>query len=271
MSIVSITANKPIILIDQSYYIFNRYYATYSWYQRRYQDELDSETITDNNDFIISFFRHFENDMIKLIKKYKTIKSNIIFCCDCCRTDIWRNEIYNEYKSTRAKKQNFNSQIFILFRNYITNHDYYYCEYDKLEGDDITYLIQRKIKDEFTNSSIIIITNDNDYLQMFDNKTVIINMQFKDISLRIKTNPEIELELKIIFGDKSDNIPKIQTTLNKDKAIKLASMTETDKYKYLKDNDLIDKYELNRQLVDLRHIPENLISGFYNKYSIIKR
>lgn len=271
MSFVSLTANKPIILIDQSYYIFNRYYATYSWYHRRYEDALDPETIINNDNFIISFFRHFENDMAKLIKKYKTIKSNIIFCCDCCRCDIWRNDIYKDYKSTRAKKQNFNSQIFILFRNYIANHDYYYCEYDKLEGDDITYLVQRKIKDDFNNASIIIITNDNDYLQMYDNNTTIINMQYKDISLRIKSTPEFELDYKIIFGDKSDNIPKIHTSINKEKAIKLASMSNEDKYRYLQDNNIIEKYELNRQLVDLREIPEKLISEFYSKYSIIRR
>ena len=144
MSNINLISNKSIILIDQSYYIFNRYYATYSWYNRRYKDKLDPETIIDNNDFILAFFRHFENDMEKIIKKYKTVKSNIIFCCDCIRTEIWRNDVYKDYKSTRGKKQNFNSMIFILFKNYIINHNYYYCESNKLEGDDITYLIQKK-------------------------------------------------------------------------------------------------------------------------------
>ncbi len=271
MSIVNLTTTKPIILIDQSYYVFHRYYATYSWYHRRYEDELNSETITENSDFIISFFRHFENAMNKLIKKYKTIKSNIVFCCDCCRTDIWRNDIYKDYKINRTKKQNFNGNIFNLFKNYVSNHEYHSCEYDKLEGDDITYLVQRKIKDDFKNTEIIIVTNDNDYLQMYDKNTTIINMQFKDISLRIKGNPVIELEFKIIFGDKSDNIPKIDASINKDKAFKLANMCDSDKNKYLFDNGLIDKYQLNKQLVDLREIPENLINEFYNKYNIIKK
>jgi len=271
MSIITLTTNKPIILIDQSYYIFNRYYATFSWYHRRTNVELNPETIIDNDEFILAFFRHFENDMTKLEKKYKTTKANIIFCCDCCRTEIWRNDIYKDYKATRAKKQNFNSQIFILFKNYISNHNYYSCEYDKLEGDDITYLIQRKIKEEFNNPSIIIITNDNDYLQMYDNNTTIINMQLKDLSLRIKSNPFIELEYKIIYGDKSDNIPRIQTSLSKEKAFKLASMSDLDKNKYLEENKLMDNYQLNKQLVDLRHIPENLINEFYSKYNIIRR
>lgn len=267
---VSLTSNKPIILIDQSYYIFNRYYATLSWYNRRY-DNVDVDNILNNNDFVISFFRHFENDMIKIVKKFKTVKSNIIFCCDCLRTDIWRNDIYKDYKLTRIKKQNFNSSIFILFRNYISNHDYHYCEFDTLEADDITYIIQKKIKDEFRDSLITIITNDNDYLQMYDKNTTIINMQFKDISLRIKSDPNIELEYKIIYGDKSDNIPKIQNGMNKDNAFKLASMDVSEKHKYLNENNLMDKYLLNKRLVDLREIPDKLILEFNSKYNIIKK
>ena len=68
---VSLTSNKPIVLIDQSYYIFNRYYATLSWFNRRY-GEVTTDVI-ENNDFIISFFRHFENDINRVLEK----KANI--------------------------------------------------------------------------------------------------------------------------------------------------------------------------------------------------
>jgi len=265
---IAIVPNKPIILIDQSYYIFNRYYATYNWYRRRY-DELDYENINENSDFILAFFRHFENDMKKLTKKYKTVKTNIIFCIDCCRCDIWRNEIYADYKMSRNKKTNFNSIVFILFKNYISNYDYNYCEYNNLEADDIVYLIKRKINEEFINSEIIIITNDSDYLQMYGEKVNIYNMQFKDLSLRIKNSPKIELEFKIIYGDKSDNIQKIQVGLNKDNALKLAVMDNNDKIKYLEENKLLENYKLNKKLVDLSEIPENLMLSFNNKYNII--
>lgn len=271
MSNISLTITKPIILIDQSYYIFNRYYATFSWYNRRNNEEFNYDKIDENTEFIMAFFRHFENDMKKLIKKYKTVKNNILFCCDCSRVDIWRNEIYAGYKSNRTKKENFNSIIFNLFKNYISNNDYYYLELDGLEADDITYIIQRKLKDEYLNLSIIIITNDNDYLQMYDKNTTIINMQFKDISLRIKSNPNIELEFKIIYGDKSDNIPKIQQGLNKEKAFNIANMTIEDKYNYMNENKILENYLLNKKLVDLTEIPEKLIIEFNSKYNIIKR
>ena len=266
---INIVSTKPVILIDQSYYIFNRYYATYNWYRRKYEEELDFDNINENSEFILAFFRHFENDIKKLLKKYKTIKSNVIFCIDCCRCDIWRNEIYPDYKMSRSKKTNFNSIVFILFKNYISNYDYNYCEYNNLEADDVVYLIQKKIKDEFKNLQIIIITNDNDYLQMYDTNINIYNMQFKDLSLRIKNNPIVELEFKIIYGDKSDNIQKIQTGLNKNNAFKLAIMNYDEKLKYLLDNNILDNYKLNKKLVDLSEIPENLMISFNNKYNII--
>lgn len=268
---IPLISSKAIILIDESYYVFNRYYATCNWYNHQNKEKLDFDNIDNNTDFIMSFFRHFENDIKKILKKYKTVKSNIIFCQDCSRCEIWRNILYQDYKSTRNKKENFNSNMFILFKNYISNNDYNYCESNNLEADDITYIIQRNIKDNFKNYNIVIITNDNDYLQMYDMNTIIINMQFKDISLRIKTNPIIELEYKIIYGDKSDNIPKIQNGMKKNEALILANMNIEDRNKYLIEHKLMDKYLLNKKLVDLTEIPEKLINDFNSKYNIIKK
>jgi hypothetical protein len=63
---IILNGSKPIILIDQSYYIFNRYYATYNWYKRQNNEEFDHENIVENELFILAFFRHVENDILKL-------------------------------------------------------------------------------------------------------------------------------------------------------------------------------------------------------------
>jgi 5'-3' exonuclease len=268
-TLISLNGTKPVILIDMSYYIFNRYYATISWFRRRYENYEIDDDIEKNDEFLIAFFRHFDNDMNKLVKKFKTLKTNIIFCLDCSRCDIWRNEFYDGYKMTRTKKQNFDSSIFVLFKNYISNNDYVYCEADKLEADDIVYLIQKQLNELMEKIQIIIITNDNDYLQMYRKNIIITNMQFKDLTLRITSNPEIELMFKIIYGDKSDNIQKIQYGLNKEGALRLAMMNNEDREKYMIDNKIMDKYLLNRTLVDLREIPKKLIIEFNNRYNII--
>ena len=72
---IYINNNKPVILIDQSYYIFNRYFASLSWFRKQIdEDELDFNKLTQNDEFILAFFRHFENDITKLIKKFKNLR-----------------------------------------------------------------------------------------------------------------------------------------------------------------------------------------------------
>jgi len=266
---ITFNSKKNIILIDTSYYIFNRYFATIRWFKQRKEDfEIIHEKIIENKEFIIAFIKHFETDIKKLITKFKTIKNNIIFCLDCPRSDIWRNTIYDKYKQTRIKKENFNSDIFSVFEDYLNNNNYINCKYDNLEADDVVYLIQKKIKDK-TNINIIIITNDNDYLQMYSSNIKIYNMQFKDISLRINYSPKIELLLKIIIGDKSDNIPKIINGIRKDVALKIALMNEEDRNNYLISNNSYDKFILNKKLIDLNEIPISIINNFNEYYNII--
>jgi len=117
-------------------------------------------------------------------------------------------------------------------------------------------------------SNIVIITNDSDYLQMYTSNVKIYNMQFKDLSLKINYNPKIELLLKIIIGDKSDNIPKLMTGMRKENALKIALMTEEDRIQYFKSTNLLDKYILNKKLIDLNEIPEEIIKKFYEYYNI---
>jgi len=268
MSSIIVSKTHPIILIDNSYYIFNRYFATVRWFKQREEDcELNHEKIIENKEFIIAFIKHFEADMKKLTKKFKTNKSNIIFCIDCPRGEIWRNQFYDKYKQSRIKKDNFNSDIFDLFENYLNINKFQVCKYDNLEADDIVYLMQKQLNN-IKEIRIIIITNDGDYLQMYSDNVKIFNMQLKDLSLKINYNPKTELLLKIIIGDKSDNIPKIQAGMRKDNALKIALMTEDDRIKYLTTHNILDIYNLNKKLIDLNEIPEIIVKNFYEYYNI---
>lgn len=266
---IKVSISRSIILIDNSYYIFNRYFATIRWFKQRYPDiEINHEKIIENKEFLVAFIKHFEADIKKLIRKFKSVKSNIVFCIDCPRSTIWRNNIYDKYKITRIKKNNFNSDIFDLFENYLYSNNYITCRYDTLEADDVVYLLQKQMISINHNVRIVIITNDSDYLQMYRENVKIYNMQFKDLSLKINYSPKIELLLKIIIGDKSDNIPKIQNGMRKDNALKIAMMSEEDRLQYFKNNNILDKYILNKSLIDFNEIPESIIINFYEYYNI---
>ena len=97
--------DESIILIDCSYYIFYRYFATKRW--------ISFQKNTENIDFLESFERHLENDLNKLCKKFKTIKSNIYFGVDCYRNTIWRNEYLKTYKQQRTDNPEFDRDTYL--------------------------------------------------------------------------------------------------------------------------------------------------------------
>ena len=109
MNIITLTKNNNIVLIDCSYYVFHRYFATMIWYKfQKNFPEIIIDKITENELFINAFYKHINNDMKKICKQWKTTINNIILCNDCLRCDIWRNDIYDKYKATRSQKPSCN-------------------------------------------------------------------------------------------------------------------------------------------------------------------
>ena len=56
--------------------------------------------------------------------------------------------------------------------------------------------------------------------------------------------------------------------MRKDNALKIALMSEEDRIKYLKTNNLLDSFNLNKKLIDLNEIPELIVKNFYEYYNI---
>lgn len=257
---ITLSKNKPLILIDASYYVFYRYFATLKWYNIQKKEFTETE-------FNNSFLKHLLSDLKKIIKKWKSVNNNLIFCLDCARTKIWRNEYFSEYKSTRVLNNNFNQNIFNVFYNYLKEKNLITINCDKLEADDIVYLTYTAVKNDF--DKIVIITNDNDYLQLISDNTEIVNMQFKNILTRTKlTSSNSILTFKALLGDKSDNIPKVGSGINKDTAIKMAN-DENMLKTWLDNNNLHEKYEFNLQLISFEYIPIELQKKFNSLYRFI--
>jgi len=254
--------NKTIILIDSSYYVFYRYFATYKWYSMQKKKDTYTES-----EFAESFIKHMQSDIKKITRKWKTEAKNIIFCGDCPRSKIWRNDIFTDYKSTRQHQQNFNQNIFSVFYNYIENNTLNIINIDRLEADDVVYLIHNKIKNIANN--IIIISNDNDYLQLISKNTEIINMQFKNIKNRTKCTSGISnLYYKALIGDKSDNIPKVSNLINKDMALELSSYNITKLEVWLKERDIYEKFMFNLKLISFAYIPNEYNKKFEKEYCL---
>jgi len=262
-----------IILIDSSYYVFHRYFATYRWFSFQNID-VSVEDITSNEVFITAFYKHINNDIKKICKKWNTNKDNILFCVDCLRTEIWRNDIYDTYKATRVQKNNFNKKIFSIFSDYVNSLGFKYISQSRLEGDDVIYLSQKMIKTQLetlknNDISVIIITNDNDFLQLVDKQVHVYNMQFKELMKRGFNNPKVDLLFKAIYGDKSDNISKIGSGITKEKALMISNMADSDREKYIKDSGYEDKFLLNMKLISFENIPTEYTEIFNKNVRLI--
>jgi 5'-3' exonuclease len=244
---------KPILLIDYSYYVYYRYYATKAW-SKHSKTELNDEM------FKGYILKHMENDLIKWEKKWKT--TNFIMCMDCPRKNIWRNEFMDDYKGNRIKS--IDSSIFELLNKH---KNIIYVEEDCLEADDVVAILYKEIRKMKIDYPIVIITNDNDYIQLMDNYTEILNMQYKNIVLRGADNPTEELFLKAILGDKSDNIPKI-FKISKEKLHIIAKKNKEEKDLWLYEKNIYEQFYKNMKLISFEYIPQIYIIRFVDKLNI---
>lgn len=264
--LLTFSKNKSIILIDASYYVFYRYFATIRWFTFQ-KKVFDVSNVTENSEYVENFLKHLSSDLKKICKKWKTDINNIVFCTDCQRCKIWRNDIYKDYKASRVQNLNFNNNIFNIFNDYISKNNIQKIWFERLEADDIIYLTQRRLK-QITDNKIVIITNDNDYLQLAAENINIINMQFKDITLRGQQNAKIDLYIKAIYGDKSDNIQKIASFITKEKAHVISKLDEKDMYKWLDENNVLNKFNFNMKLISFENIPSEYVNEFNKNINI---
>lgn len=257
------------LLIDTSYLIFYRYYALIQWWKIAKSDQ-ELGNPNENEEFIEKFDKTFLDCINSIKKKLKIHKENVcvIAARDCPRTEIWRNKLFDNYKEHRVQDDSFMGGPF--FKR-VYNEDLlkkagvnFILKYNELEGDDIIAISKKFIENNKNKKDIIyIITNDQDYLQLINETTLIFNLKFKELNSTKKSfkDPKKDLLCKIIIGDKSDNIPPVFQKCG----IKTVE-------KYLNDNELLqndldkynvrEKFNFNKKIIDFDEIPHELSSSF---------
>lgn len=273
--IVIETTKGTVVLIDTSYFVFYRYFATFNWFRRQETEDvrISVDAIMNNNAFVEKYSKMFVKTLADIQKKYKvTHPSNLILVRDCPRDSIWRHQYFDAYKGNRDEKtKTFNKEVFFYTYNTLLPKlqqeiGFVMLGHHCLEADDVVGVICKRLLDVSPSIDIVIITNDNDYIQLlshlnlkskFDtHKLRIINMQDKSICDRVGCSPEHYLLIKKILGDKSDNIPSIAKKCGEKTAMKLAMSPELLATMLNSDENTKRKFELNELLVDFKHIPQ---------------
>jgi 5'-3' exonuclease len=199
------------------------------------------------------------NDFRNWRRKYCYLVE-ILFAVDCPREDIWRRDIYPEYKATRTHAEDFDREIFKKVFDFIEREKNLMIRmigHPRLEADDICYILSTKLEE----GHILIIANDNDYLQLCSSRVSVINKEGREIKDRGCGDAKKDLLRKILTGDKSDNIPGICKGMGPKTADKLIALSpeEFEEWMTKKGPDTRANYERNLQLIDMSRIPQVFI------------
>jgi DNA polymerase I len=217
----------------------------------------------DNDQFF--FWRHmFMNSLFNSIKQFKPRK--VILAYDTKPT--WRYSIYSDYKANRKEARDkavvdfdkffpifneFTSQIKDVFSKI------YVLSIPKCEGDDI---IATLCKETFKHDQVVIISSDGDMNQLINQNI----KQYDPIKRKMVEciNPQKELDIKVITGDKGDNIPPIKKKVG---VITAEKILNNGLDNFLKESDEIKaNYIRNKTLIDLNFIPDEIKKNIINTY-----
>lgn len=280
---LSLNSNENCLFIDLSYYVFYRYYAYFQWYEKAKSIKINEDNMKEitSDEEVQKHFKELVIKKIEEIKKKNKIKDNVFILKDCERKTIWRNDEIEDYKGGRIQKNFVGSFYGMGIKEIINNKSYQHISYNCLEADDLAYLSVRELVDiKEYKGKILIITNDNDYIQLlkYSSNIELMNLQKHDISNRNKFDSiDIFLQMKILNGDESDNINSI-FVIDDEKIKKIYNVKEKKEVRltkalildiasnkasfddYIKNNkkqpELYTNYLRNQKLIDFEFIPE---------------
>lgn len=275
---ISGNSKKPYLLVDSSYVSFHRFFSTLIWYNNVHPEE----EINDDYDWLENqvFMKHFDDTYMKNLIKFKNMYNipyeNMIVVRDCPRETIWRMNLYPEYKANRKntcsyknKKYNIGNIFKHIYNSLYPQLEKQYgfkiLKVDNAEADDIIAVLASKIRELDKNRLIVIISNDNDYLQLVNEKTLIWSLQNKLLNTKVETTAEEILLRKILKGDDSDNIPSLIGNINEKD---LNEMIKDPKKlnEWLDNNpDKKEAYVSNRKLIDFQFIPDEIKNLIINE------
>lgn len=267
MSLVTVVTNEKCMLIDVSYFIFHRFYAIMNWYSKYSSlnevENIDSSNITEDPVFMNKYETTFHKNIASLAKKFGVNPKNIFLAKDCPRDAIWRNEHMEAYKGMRDdKKLTFDRNIFKkTYEEIVSQYNTLY--HPHLEADDvIAVTVNTLVKKYKQEEDIIIITNDNDFVQLAVHENVkVFNLHGKDLVQKVNQDPASYLKCKIIMGDKSDNIPCIFPKIGPVTAKKLCNNSDSLD-QVLLNPEAKKQWILNGILIDFKNIPSNYSKEF---------
>ena len=271
-----------IILVDTSFTVFYRFFATMRWFSMAHKDEMKKIKEINNYDwytnkaFIEKYEKMFLTSIEKMVKKKVFKKSMIIFCLDSPKKSLWRTEITDDYKGDRLDmsiKHNFKTTFKYTYDTMIpllvSNNDHIHSiKVPELEADDLVALSCKYIREKLEGKTIYLVSGDEDFLQLGSDDLYFVNYKKKKLFQLTSEEAADKLRLKLICEDKSDNIKCIYNKEDKlsNKLKKQIKESKEELEKFLKENSKARKnYKHNEKMIDFKKIPKKYHKTVFSK------
>lgn len=224
--------------------------------------QIPSPTETKFKDFKMTFLSSF----MKVIKDNNP--DRVIVVED---SESWRKEIYPDYKANRVAKREKSIVNFDVFFPVFTEFlgtlqkcfgNIQFIKIPKSEADDVIAVLVKN-KPEW---DIINVSSDKDFYQLFAYRNY---KQFDGVKHEFIEcfNPEQELLVKIILGDKGDNIPGLKRGVG---PVKAMALVNENLEQWLDEQNLRERYELNTKLISFKCIPKDIELSIMNDINNFK-
>lgn len=207
-----------------------------------------------------------DQTLVMLIDRFNPDKLTIA----CDGPNLWRAKFYPKYKANRKKQR---AEIPIDWELFSIIRDEHIKSLAKvfpmkvilkagIEADDIIAVVTKELSNE---EEIIAVTGDGDINQLF---------RFPNFSVyNPKDNEHITkmdwldvLNVKILSGDRGDNIDAVKPRVGEGTARKIIKECEGDILSYCSKHNLLDNYHLNQRLINFEMIPKDIYDYIYSEY-----
>lgn len=201
--------------------------------------------------------------------------TELVFAVDGDRKTLWRMLYWPRYKESRKKKEGMDWNL--IFSNYFSymeelkqHFPFKILRHKNAEGDDIIGTIVLN-----TPQKHYIVSVDKDFMQLYEKGRVTIYNPLKQTELK-HPNPSHFITEQCLLGQSKDDIFNIKTPLDYPKGKRkpgfgpkaLEKVVIYGVHKWLKDNNLEERFEFNRNLMDFRRIPKTVQKGIMKMYKV---
>jgi len=216
------------------------------------------------------------DSIIKSLSKYDHV-SEVILAVDSPKT--WRKLYWPRYKESRKGKRDKSEMDWNIFHKeldqFIEDIEYglpfKIIKVDNAEGDDVVAVLARE-----TGTDTVVVSNDEDYLQLCCDHIKIYNptkMMYTDCE-----DTERFLQMKSLMGQPKDDIFNIITPIDHPVGVRKPGFGEVSAKKvlaegldqWLEKKKLVERYNLNRNLIDFDRIPKTMQTRILNTYKSYK-